>query len=143
MAQTDIFSKNTQKVHEWLKDINQNADWDDQNKSMAVLRATLHELRDNLLIDHIAHLSAQLPLIIRGMFFENWQPNDCPVKDRKAQIFLDAVEDQLYPYTDINIEKGVKAVLKTLSKHLSPGETAKIKNALSKEIQQLWDNNPQ
>jgi uncharacterized protein (DUF2267 family) len=38
------------------------------------LRATLHALRDRLIIDEVAQLSAQLPMLIRGLYYKGWDP---------------------------------------------------------------------
>lgn len=140
MPHTDIFAKTTQKTHEWLKEIAEHASLPDQHRALAVLRTTLHRLRDNLPLDVVAHVSAQLPLMIRGMLYENWHPSCCPVKDRKAELFLNAIEDQLYDYfPDVNVEKGVRAVFATLSNRLSEGEVTKLRDCLPLGIASLWE----
>jgi uncharacterized protein (DUF2267 family) len=82
MRQVNIFTKNTQKANVWLKQIGKHAGCIDSKKSLSVLRATLHHLRDNIPIENVLHLSAQLPLVIRGLLFENWHLSEFPMKEK-------------------------------------------------------------
>jgi uncharacterized protein (DUF2267 family) len=95
-----ILRKNIQKTSMWLYDIGDSCDWEepDQQRALAILRATLQELRDLLPLGNMAHLSAQLPLFIRGLFFEGWNPQRNPSKGRKKDAFLESIEDHLQPY---------------------------------------------
>ena len=87
MSNTLIIDKSAQKAKEWLHDIQKLAGWsnEEEAKALAFLRATLHELRDNLLIDDLAHFSSQLPLLIRGLLFEQWNPNSSTLRERKRE----------------------------------------------------------
>lgn len=138
MKNITIFERSLQKTHAWLNDIAAQANLADDHMSLAVLRATLHQLRDNLPIEVIAHLSAQLPLIIRGIYFENWDPRTCPVKDRKLDVFFQAISKQLAIYPTINVEKAVMAVFHTLTTHCSAGEIKKIRSILPAPIEVFW-----
>ncbi len=133
-----IFEKHTQKANEWLKQIGDCAGWSDSHKSLRALRATLHRLRDNLPVESVLHLSAQLPLIIKGILFENWHLGDGSIKDKKADLFLEGIEEELYP-TDLDVEVWTRAVLQVLSFHISQGEVEKIRKALPREIGILWE----
>lgn len=136
--EVDIFTKHTQKANEWLNQIGDNAGWRDSRKSLAALRATLHRLRDNLPIETVLHLSAQLPLIIRGILFENWHLGDFPTKDRKVDQFLEGVEEEIYR-NDLDVDVWMCAVLQVLSSHISPGEVEKIRKVLPRQIGMLWE----
>ncbi len=139
MTQIDIFEKHTQKANEWLNQIEELAGpKSDRKKSLAALRTTLHRLRDNLPIESVLHLSAQLPLIIKGIFFENWHLSDYPVKDRNIDTFLDGIEEELHN-TEVVVEIWTYAVLQVLSSRISQGEAEKIRNVLPHEIKILWD----
>jgi uncharacterized protein (DUF2267 family) len=139
MSQTGIFTKHVQKANEWINQIEElTGPKSDKKKSLAALRTVLHQLRDNLPIESALHLSAQLPLIIKGIFFENWHLSDCQTKDKSIDIFLDGVEEELRN-ADVDVEIWTYAVLQVLSSHISPGETEKIRNVLPHEIRKLWD----
>lgn len=144
MCASTLFAQSLQKTHGWLKEISSQAGWEerlgweDQNRALVLLRAVLHQLRDNLPVENLANLSAQMPLILRGILFENWVPSQCPIKDRKLDIFLEGVEEQLSAYPDIDVERGVEVVFQTLAKHLSAGEVEKIGKVLPKSLQKFW-----
>jgi uncharacterized protein (DUF2267 family) len=142
MTELSILAKNTQKAHEWLNEINNFLYWDkeEQNKALALLRATLHELRDNLPLNNLAHFSAQLPLIIRGVLFEGWNPNNFPLKERRKDDFIDGVTSHLPAlYQDsINIETAVKAVFYTIATKVESHEVEKMKQVLSPAIRDLF-----
>jgi uncharacterized protein (DUF2267 family) len=139
MITAPILNKSIHKTLDWLYDIESFCGWDDQKKTLAVLRATLHELRDLLPIETIAHLSAQLPLLIRGIFFEGWNPNRTPSRERKQDDFLDSIAWQLERYDIPNIEQAVRNTLTILSQKIDPHEIDKIKKILPKEIRSFFD----
>ncbi len=138
MNQIDIFEKHTQKANEWLRHIGDRAGCNDNRKSLAALRATLHRLRDNLPVETVLHLGAQLPLIIKGILFENWHLSDYPSKDRKINQFIDGIEEEFY-HTDLDTEIWTCAVFQVLSSRISLGEVEKIRKALPGEIAILWE----
>lgn len=138
MSQGNIFAKHTQKANEWLNQIGDRAGWRDDQKSLAALRATLHRLRDNLPVESVLHLSAQLPLIIRGLLFENWHLSEVQNKDKTIDLFFDGIEDELYQ-TDLDVEDWTRAVLQVLTMHISEGEVEKIRKVLPHNIRNLWE----
>jgi uncharacterized protein (DUF2267 family) len=82
---------------DWIYAIEEACHWDEDNqkKALAVLRAVLHELRDFLPLEKSAQLGAHLPLVIRGIFFENWHPRPLPIQEIKKDDFLKAVTEAL------------------------------------------------
>jgi uncharacterized protein (DUF2267 family) len=112
---------------------------DDRRIALHVLRGVLHALRDRLPIDAMAHLSAQLPLLIRGLYFEKWDPHAKPAR-HGIEGFVDALEHELrgFPPT-LKVEDAVRAAFAVLGAHISLGEWRKIAKALPQELATLWD----
>ena len=127
-----------QKTHEWLCDFMDHTGRKDEQKTWQMLRATLHVLRDRLTIEQCAHLSAQLPMIIRGLFFEGWKPSYQPsdIRDRKA--FVDAVSKEVGNIPDIDPNQAIDGTLHVLTTHVTDGELQKIKGMLPPELRSMW-----
>ncbi|MBF6235028.1 DUF2267 domain-containing protein [Nocardia farcinica] len=63
----------------WLRAVADGLGTDDRFFAHRVTRAWLHCVRDRLGVTSAARLSAQLPEILRGMYFEGWLPARVPV----------------------------------------------------------------
>lgn len=138
MTHVSMLNKNIQKTMEWIHEIQEEAGLVDESTALAVLRATLHGLRDNLLINDLAHFSAQLPVMIRGLLFEQWNPDHTPHRDRKKTDFLEGIEKNLPSvYKDIDLEETVKAVFKTISRKIDWQEIEKLKKVLPHDIKEF------
>lgn len=92
---TAAFDSTVQATNTWLADLPVRLRWSDHHHAYIALRAVLHALRDRLSVEHVAALSAQLPMLVRGFYFEGWHPAGKPVKDRKQEDFFDHVAEQL------------------------------------------------
>lgn len=136
-----VFESAVADAHEWLNAIRDVLSYDDKHFALQALRGVLHALRDRLTVDQNAHLSAQLPLLIRGLYFENWDPQPLPSRDRSIGGFLDRVRDSMtgYGYGAPALEDTVKAVCAVLRRHISWGEDEKVAKALPHEIAALWN----
>jgi|SRR5688572_10666879 len=124
-----------QKTHEWLGEI---AEVSHLSKAEAykALRAVLHTLRDRLPVDAAVHFSAQLPLLVRGVFFEGWRPAGVPVKLSREE-FLAAVNSKIVASRVIDPLQTTRDVFGVLAAKM-PGETEKVLQILPKELQDLW-----
>jgi uncharacterized protein (DUF2267 family) len=134
----ELFSNTLQKTHLWLKDLMEELWWEDQHQAYLALRATLHALRDRLTVDEAAHLGAQLPMLIRGFYYEGWSPAGKPVKERHKEEFCAHVKEYFTKEEDIDAEKIVRGVFKVLSKRVTEGEIEDIKHILPPELRDLW-----
>lgn len=140
MATAPILENNIHQTMDWIYAIEEACHWDDDNqkKAFIALRAVLHQLRDLLGLEQAAHLSAQLPLVIRGIFFENWNPSPGATPKIEKADFLGSISKGLYPYRDMDVEKTTKGVLHVLGGKLPPGEFEKIIKEIPKDIKDLY-----
>lgn len=140
MTGVDSFDKTLQETNIWLKDLMYELNWEeDRHKAYTALRAALHALRDRLTPDEAIHLGAELPMLVRGFYYEGWTPQGKPVKERKKQDFLDHIRREFNNDPDIDIETVARAVFKLLAHHISRGEIEDIRSNLPKEIEKdLW-----
>jgi uncharacterized protein (DUF2267 family) len=137
MPETGYSSFNTtvDKTNRILKLIEQAYGWpkERRNQSYAALRGVLHALRDRLTIEEAAQLSAQLPMLVRGIYFEGWDPSRVPVKMNREE-FLAAVRRE-FPYeVEGGIEALVQTVVQALRAHVTEGEWDDIKSSMPQQL---------
>jgi uncharacterized protein (DUF2267 family) len=130
-----------QKTHIWLNELTELMQWEDPQLSYSALRAVLHALRDRLPIEVAAKLGAQLPILIRGIFYEGWVPAHTPLKIHQLDEFLELVasylgNDLLVPLSDLITRK----VFKVMGSHISEGEIEHLKKVLPQPIVSLWNS---
>ncbi len=129
-----------QQSQEWLKELRDNGDLPDEDAAYSVLRAVLHQLRDRLTPEEAVDLAAQLPLIVRGIYFEGWRPARTPSKVRSKHEFLLEVTVKLRPHP-VDAEPAVRDVFALLAHHCDPGEIADVIAQFPAELKELWPQN--
>ena len=132
-----VFEHTIQITDVWLHDVMDRLGWQDKHRAYLAIRAVLHALRDRLGVNEAAHLAAQLPLLIRGVYYEGYHPSGKPLSEKKKAEFLAHVAAE-FSEEDRSSGSVTQAVLQVLEKHITPGETAKIKSVLPPEIRSLW-----
>ncbi len=131
------FDTTVQESNIWIKDIMEEEEWKDRHKAYTALRTVLHLLRDRLTVDEAAHLGAELPMLIRGIYYEGWSPSKVPHK-RTREAFLSAVADNLMNDPDVNPEEVIRSVFSVIERHVAPGQVKNVKASLPKELASLW-----
>lgn len=100
--------------------------------SYKALRAVLHALRDRLTVQEAAHLAAQLPTLVRGVYYEGWRPQDVPEK-----LTVDQWLQRIRAECGLDVEGGmprlVDAVLHALRRHVTAGEWQDVRSSLPDE----------
>jgi uncharacterized protein (DUF2267 family) len=134
----DTFDSTLQTTHIWLNELMEELGWEDRHKAYHAMRAVLHALRDRLPPDEAVHLAAQLPMLVRGFYFEGWHPADKPLKERSRDAFLVHITDAFLFDVDADSEQIARAVFRIIAQHVSAGEIDDVKQALPVPIRQLW-----
>lgn len=126
-----------QQTQEWLKELRETSGLEDEAAALSVMRAVLHQVRDRLSAEEAVDLAAQLPVIVRGFYFEGWRPGQVPQKVHTKQKFLDQVTLKLLP-RQIPPEPAVRAVLAMLAHRCDPGEIGDVIGQMPSELKELW-----
>ncbi len=126
------------KTNEWLNDIMEEEGWTDKNKAYLALRSTLHALRDRLVVEEAIDLGAQLPLLIRGLYYEGYTVSGKPDRSHTKDEFFSLIRKELERTPDIDAEEAARGVFSVLRKKVSKGEINDIQSMLPKEVQELW-----
>src|SRR5690606_36596683 len=108
-----------QKSNLLLKDIENEFEWlASRNRAYSLSKAVIQTVRDRLTVEEAADFGAQLPMLIRGAYYEGWKPSKMPVKFNRAE-FIGEVERKFPSDPDISTEKTIRGVFKILGKHIA------------------------
>ena len=127
-----------QQAHIWINDVDKRLRWDNKPRAYRLLKAVLHALRDHLQVNEAVHLGAQLPTLIRGIYYDQWRPAATPVKDRHLDTFLAAIDASFKPDPIDNTADAVAGVFALLSDKVSAGEISDVRQSLPAAIRRLW-----
>jgi uncharacterized protein (DUF2267 family) len=133
----EVFDKTLQTTNIWLDEIMAELG-PDRQLAWHVLGAVLRGLRDRLPLPLAAHLGSQLPILIRGTYYDQWSPRDKPLALRSREEFLDHVGQGLWNTRPVNVQEAVQAVFRTISNHVTEGQVRKVRDALPKDLATLW-----
>ncbi len=133
----DVFDKTLQTTNIWLDGIMAELGCDRQ-QAWHALGAVLRTLRDRVPLELAAHLSAQLPLILRGAYYDQWHPAAQPERHRTLDEFLARIGAELHGTRPVDVEAATRAVLRTLSRHADAGQIRKVMDALPREVRSFW-----
>jgi uncharacterized protein (DUF2267 family) len=123
----------------WLDEMMEELYWSDKNKGYRAMRVVLAALRDRLPVTEAAHLASQLPMLLRGMFYDGWQPlRNTETKKRSKKEFLELVNSQFSEDYDADDERIVRACFRTLTHHVSAGEIKDVQRVMPDEFMTLW-----
>ena len=133
-----VFDETLQVTNSWLKDLMEMLHIDDRQLAYRALRAVLHALRDELEPELAVHLAAQLPMLVRGFYYEGWQPSRTPTPNRHLDAFLQAIQTEMRGYFEAEPSRLAGAVFDLLSARIAIGEVQKVARSLPREIRDLW-----
>jgi uncharacterized protein (DUF2267 family) len=137
-----VFDKTLQETNAWLKVLMHELETDDRERAYGTLKATLHALRDRIGPENASHLGAQLPLLVRGAYYEGWHMAGTPTKERHIQDFLEHVRREMPKGLTVDPGRAARGTFAVLRQRLDPGEFNKLVKMLPPELRQLWPTPP-
>jgi len=132
----EIIEVTVQKTHEWIARIAESMHMEKRD-AWKRLRAVLQTLRDRLPADLAVHFGAQLPMLVRGLYYEGWEPSKMPVKMSREE-FLTVVQSRIIAGRVIDPVETVQNVLAIIADHIGSGEMHKSMDALPRDMQSLF-----
>ncbi len=126
-----------QETNLWLKTVEEELQLDNRQQAYNALRAVLHALRDRVPPEVAIKLGAQLPILVRGIYYENWHVAGTPTKERHAQEFAHHVGAELSPQFPVDPLTVIRGVFEVLWEKLDPGEFEKVMQHLPAPLREL------
>jgi uncharacterized protein (DUF2267 family) len=129
------FQTTEEKTNRILREIEEAYGWPEErrNQSYAALRAVLHALRDRLPVDEAAQLGAQLPMLVRGIYYTGRDPSKVPMR-MSPDDFVQRIRAG-FPYEiDGDVEQLVHTVLQALRHYITDGEWDDVKSVMPNEL---------
>ena len=125
-------------TREWVRDLARLLDWSEEQRAFRMLRVTLQALRDWLDVNEAAQLGAQLPILLRGLYYEGWHPARTPTKERSREAFVARIEAAFSTEPLANPEEAICSVFRLINNHVSAGEVHDVRMRLPKQLRDLW-----
>jgi uncharacterized protein (DUF2267 family) len=138
----DVFDRTLQTTNIWLNEIME-VIGPERQLAWKVLSVVLHKLRDRLPVDLSAHLGAQLPLLVRGVYYDQYQPARQPVECETFEALQEEVSEWLADSRPVDPRLAILAVFSVLSRHLSEGQISKVSAALPRPIREAFELAPE
>lgn len=134
----EVIEHSVHLTHEWINELAARLDWSSKRSALRLLRVTLHRIRDHMNVDQVAQFSAQLPVFIRGFFFEEWVPKHTPIKERHAADFIAAIDSHMENSDEYRGGGDITCVFDLLNARMGKGEIDNIRATLSEDLRALW-----
>lgn len=140
MTGLPVFDETLHATNTWLHELESRCALRDRQRAYRLLRACLHTLRDHLSVNASANLSAQLPILIRGIYYEGWQPTQLPHRSQGMDDFLSQVAAAFSAEPDFDAAAGFQEFVSVLRMHVSTGEVDRLRHMMPAEIKPLWED---
>src|SRR5262245_1331535 len=138
MSGFDVFDRASYKANQWLDDLNAELGWEERYDAYIALRAVLQALRDVLPLEEVVDFGAQLPMVVRGFYYEGWT-GAAPQGPADRDSFVRLVSEQLAEAFLVPDGEGVtKAVFRVLARRVSDGEIYHVGHRLPRGLRDLW-----
>jgi len=139
MTHTTIagFTQAAQQAQQWVNELAGDLNWEER-RAYRLLRSVLHTLRDWLSPEEMADLSAQLPVLIRGIYFDGWNPPKSQPEERSKEAFVRRVDNDFRDDLLYDADAAISAVFRLLDRHVSEGEITQVRTSMKKPLRNLW-----
>src|SRR5688500_12553050 len=133
----DVFDSTLQQTSLFLKEIEEEFGWQDRRvQSYAAARTVLHALRDRMTVQEAADFAGQLPILLKGVFFDGWSTSGVP-KKMDADEFREEIQSRFQYAVDGTINDVIRVVVRALGRFISQGEMDDVASILPKTLANL------
>jgi uncharacterized protein (DUF2267 family) len=136
----EVLDVTVQRTNTWLKELMQELNWTDRRRTYIAFRCVLHALRDHLSIQNAVAVGDELPMLIRGMYFEHWDLSGKPLPLRSRNDFVSYVSALLERdgQSGKSADMITRALFRLLDRKATEGEIADLQPAMPAALIELW-----
>jgi len=138
MANSHDLKKAIPDVEAWLTGLQKRLNWHDREKVYLALISTLHALRDSLPRDEAVYLGAQLPVLLRGLYYEGWHPSARIARTKSRNAFVERIHEGVHRDPGIDAEEVASAVFALLAERIPEAELEDAKAATPSALRMFW-----
>jgi uncharacterized protein (DUF2267 family) len=136
----EVLDASIQRTSTWLNELMQELNWTDRRRTYVAFRCVLQAWRDHLSVKDAVYLGEQLPMLIRGFYFEHWDPAGKPLSLRSRAEFLSILSAYLARDGEslADGEKVASAIFRFLDHKATDGEIADLHYLVPAVLIDLW-----
>lgn len=140
MANTSVKSLDStvQKTIEWFNAMNEILGWPDNERTYAATKAVLHAIRDRLPLGEAVHFSAPITMLMKGMYFDQYEPEDKPLKIRSRDEFFELIREN-FDQGPLDAENALRAFVKVYSHKTQGGELEDVRKTMPEDLRPLFE----
>lgn len=131
------FAQAASQAQLWVNELAAELHWNER-RAWRLLKSVLRALQDFLPPSEMADLAAQLPVLLRGAYFEGWKPGAHAPGRRGGPDFLARIDAEFANDRLANSDNAIRAVFRLLERHVSVGEIEQVRHSLRKSMRELW-----
>lgn len=139
MTRIKSFERSMHTADLWVSEMAEEMG-ESSEQAYGAMRAVLHTLRDRLPHDESAHLAAQMPTLVRGVYWEGWRPSHTPERYHDVDDFLGRVAGVARMSGGTEAATATSATMTVLRRHVSDGEIDDVLDVLPGPIRSLLDS---
>lgn len=137
-AGLDGIDHTIQLTHAWVNELDDRLGWGDRVRSYRLLRTVLQTLRDWLPVNEAADFAAELPTLLRGVYYEHWRPATTLTPQRSKADFISRIDHAFMGDPLVYTTEAISITFGFLSAKIATGEVADIRHALPADVRALW-----
>lgn len=131
----DAFNHAIHTANIWLADVASAFGTNDRRFTQRAMRAWLHTLRDRLTVDAAVKFGAQLPELLRGIYYDGWEPSKVPGR-YGAEEYIRRFAAHAAIRT-AQVPAIAATVTDVVSQHMSPGQLSETLAELPFDLREL------
>ncbi|MER7001999.1 DUF2267 domain-containing protein [Dactylosporangium sp. NPDC000555] len=131
----DAFNHALHTANVWVADVESAFGTNDRRFAQRAVRAWLHTLRDRLTVTAAVKLGAQLPELLRGIYYDGWEPSRAPER-YGAEEYVRRFSTQA-AVRSTQVPAIAATVTEVIGQHMSPGQLAEATAELPTDLRDL------